>query len=62
MKKNILFLFAAMLLMTACNQQKTFKVNVSLANSNEKTIYLQKYVDNALSLSTRLSSRTRKLS
>ena len=47
MKKNILFLFAAMLLVTACNQQKTFKVNVNLANSNEKTIYLQKYVDNA---------------
>ena len=46
MKKNILFLLAAMLLMTACNQQKTFKVNVSLANGNEKTVYLQKYVDN----------------
>ena len=47
MKKNILFLLAAMLIMTACNQQKTFKVNVSLTNGNEKVVYLQKYVDNA---------------
>ena len=46
MKKHILFLLAAVLVMTACNQQKTFKVNVSLANGNEKTVYLQKYVDN----------------
>ena len=46
MKKNIFFLLAAVLLMTACNKPKTFKVNVSLANGNEKTVYLQKYVDN----------------
>ena len=46
MKKHILFLLAAVFVMTACNQQKTFKVNVSLANGNEKTVYLQKYVDN----------------
>ena len=46
MKKHILLLLAAVLVMTACNQQKTFKVNVSLANGNEKTVYLQKYVDN----------------
>ena len=46
MKKHILFLLAAVFVMTACNQQKTFKVNVSLANGNEKTVYLQKFVDN----------------
>ena len=46
MKKHILFLLAAVFVMTACNQQKTFKVNVSLTNGNEKTVYLQKYVDN----------------
>ena len=32
--------------MTACNQNKNFNVNVSLANGNDKTVYLQKYVDN----------------
>ena len=40
-------MLAAAFIMTACNQQKTFNVNVSLANGNDKTVYLQKYVDNA---------------
>ena len=46
MKKNYLLLLAAAFIMSACNQQKTFNVNVSLANGNDKTVYLQKYVDN----------------
>lgn len=47
MKKNILFLLAFALGLTACNDKaKDFKVNVSLTNGNEKTVYLQKYVDN----------------
>lgn len=47
MKKNIFFLFAFALGMTACNQKtEGFKVNVSLANGNEKTVYLQKFIDN----------------
>ena len=48
MKKSIYFLIALALGLTACNEKATgFKVNVSLANSNDKTVYLQKYVDNA---------------
>ena len=46
MKKNYLLLLVAAFIMSACNQQKTFNVNVSLANGNDKTVYLQKYVDN----------------
>ena len=46
MKRNLLLLFAVAFIMTACNQTKTFNVNVSLANGNDKTVYLQKYVDN----------------
>ena len=46
MKKHLLFLFAVVLGLTACNENKTFKVNVGLTNGNEKTVYLQKYVDN----------------
>ena len=47
MKKNIFFFLAFALGITACNEKNTgFKVNVSLANSNDKTVYLQKYVDN----------------
>ena len=47
MKKHIFFLFAFALGMTACNQKtEGFKVNVSLANGNEKTVYLQKFIDN----------------
>ena len=34
--------------LTACNQKaKTFQVNVGLTNGNDKTVYLQKFVDNA---------------
>ena len=48
MRKQALLLLALALGMTACNQKaKDFKVNVSLANGNEKTVYLQKYVNNA---------------
>ena len=48
MKKHLLFLFALALGLTACNNNKAdqFKVNISLKNGNEQTIYLQKYVDN----------------
>ena len=46
MKRNLLFLIAVAFIMTACNQNKNFNVNVSLANGNDKTVYLQKYVDN----------------
>ena len=47
MKKNVLFLFALALGLTACHEKaNNFKINVSLANGNEKTLYLQKYVDN----------------
>ena len=47
MKKNVLFLLAFALGLTACNNKaKDFKVNVSLTNGNEKTVYLQKYVEN----------------
>ena len=48
MKKNVLFLLMLAFGLTACNNKaKDFKVNISLANGNEKTVYLQKYVDNA---------------
>ena len=48
MKKHLLFLFAIALGLSACQPKNdNFKVNVSLANGNEKTVYLQKYVDNA---------------
>ena len=47
MKKNILFLLALALGLTACKEDaKNFKVNVSMTNGNNKTVYLQKYVDN----------------
>ena len=47
MKRNVLFLFALALGLTACSEKNNFKVNVSLANGNERTVYLQKFVDNA---------------
>ena len=48
MKKQLIFLFAVVLGLSACQPKgNNFKVNVSLANGNEKTVYLQKYVDNA---------------
>ena len=47
MKKHLIFLFAVAFALTACNQNKgQFKVNVSLANGNDRTVYLQKFVDN----------------
>ena len=47
MKKHVLFLFALAFGLTACNNKaKDFKVNVGLTNGNEKTVYLQKFVDN----------------
>ena len=46
MKRNLVLLIAVAFIMTACNQNKNFNVNVSLANGNNKTVYLQKYVDN----------------
>ena len=48
MKKHLFFLFALALGLTACNNKSDqFKVNVSLKNGNDQTVYLQKYVDNA---------------
>ena len=48
MKKQLLFVFALALVLSACNQKgNDFKVNVSLKNSNNQTVYLQKFVDNA---------------
>ena len=46
MKRHLLFLFALALCLTACNNSKTFNVNVSLKNGNDQTVYLQKMVDN----------------
>ena len=47
MRKNLLFLLALAFGLTACNEgADSFKVNVSLANANAKTVYLQKFVDN----------------
>ncbi len=46
MKRNLVLLIAVAFIMTACNQNKNFNVNVSLANGNDKTVFLQKYVDN----------------
>ena len=41
-------MFAVVLGLSACQPKgNNFKVNVSLANGNDKTVYLQKYVDNA---------------
>ena len=46
MKKHVLFLFAFALALSACNEKAAgFKVDVSLANGNGKTVYLQKFVD-----------------
>ena len=48
MRKHLSFLFAIALGLTACNpKEKTFQVNVGLTNGNDKTVYLQKFVDNA---------------
>lgn len=46
MKRSILFALLIVLGLTSCNKDKTFKVNVSLANTDENTmIYLKKIVD-----------------
>ena len=48
MKKYLLSLLALALCLSACNQKgNNFKVNVSLKNGNNRTVYLQKFVDNA---------------
>lgn len=47
MKKHLFFLFALAFALTACNKGNQFKVNVNLANGNDKVVYLQKYIDNA---------------
>ncbi len=48
MKKHLLFLFSVIFGLSACQPKgNDFKVNVSLANGNDKTVYLQRYVDNA---------------
>ena len=47
MRKYLLFLLALAFGLTACNENAdSFKVNVSLANANAKTVYLQKFVNN----------------
>ena len=47
MKNRVMPLLALVLCLSACHQKdNNFKVNVSLANGNEKTVYLQKFVDN----------------
>ena len=46
MKKHLVLFFALALGLMACNKTETFKVNVSLKNSNDQTVYLQKMVDN----------------
>ena len=46
MKKQLLFFLVLAFGLTACNQQETFNVNVSLVNGNDKTVYLQKFVNN----------------
>ena len=47
MKKHLIFLFALVLGLTACNKTKTFTVSANLRNGNDETVYLQKFVDNA---------------
>ena len=41
MKKLLLFI-STVLLLSSCNKQQTFKINVNLANADGQTIYLQK--------------------
>ena len=49
MKKHVLFMLALMLCLSACHEKtQGFKVDVSLANGNEKTIYLQKLVNDSI--------------
>ena len=41
MKKLLLYL-VAVLLLSACNKQQTFKININLANADGQFVYLQK--------------------
>lgn len=45
MKKTILFLFVAMMVITGCNNSNQFKVKLNLDNADKKTVYLYKTVD-----------------
>jgi thiol-disulfide isomerase/thioredoxin len=45
MKKLLLSLFAALMILSGCNKAKQFKVTVNLANSDGKTAYLIKSLD-----------------
>jgi peroxiredoxin len=47
MKKHLILLLALAIGLTACDKKETFKVNLSLKNGNDETVYLQKFVDNA---------------
>ena len=40
--KKLLFFAVAVMTLTACNRQQTFKINVNLANADGQTVYLQK--------------------
>lgn len=40
--KKLLLYFVAVLLLSACNKQQTFKININLANADGQTVYLQK--------------------
>ncbi len=47
MKKNILFLLGAVLLLAACNSKEPgIKVNLNLTNGNDQTVYLSRITDN----------------
>ena len=47
MKRQLLYLMLFAFVLTACSERaKSFEVTVNLANGNEKTVYLQKFVDN----------------
>lgn len=41
MKKQVLFFLIALLITASCNQQQTFNINLDLANTEGKTVYLQ---------------------
>ncbi len=49
MRKFAFFMLALAFCLSACNEKtKGFKVDVSLANGNEKTVYLQKLVNDSI--------------
>lgn len=45
MKKFLLSLFAALMILSGCNKEKQFKVTVNLANSDGQAVYLIKSLD-----------------